>query len=213
MPYKDPEAKRACQRRSSKKPAVRQKRNQYMARYRLTHPRQLSVQSLEKKRARNRMLAKSKRDALRIQEALDPVLKEANTAKRKMYHDGYYAKNQAKLQEKQRVYQQTHPAIIQVNNSRRRARKIGTALNTLTHAEWISIQEAQDHRCAYCGKRYKGRLTQDHITPLSQGGLHTLHNVIGACRSCNSKKYIGPPLNPVQPLLLALVPNKKKKVS
>jgi 5-methylcytosine-specific restriction endonuclease McrA len=75
-------------------------------------------------------------------------------------------------------------------------------VNDLTKDQWLLIQEAQNHRCAYCGRRAKGHLTQDHILALANGGSHTLHNVIGACRPCNSKKHTGPPPVPVQPLLL-----------
>ena len=86
--------------------------------------------------------------------------------------------------------------------------------NDLTHAQWLEIQSAQNHRCAYCGRMARGHLTQDHITPLSKGGSHTLSNVIGACQSCNSAKGARAPLSPVQPLLLTLASkNTKKKVS
>lgn len=36
--------------------------------------------------------------------------------------------------------------------------------NDLTHAQWLEIQSAQNHRCAYCGRMARGHLTQDHIT-------------------------------------------------
>ena len=71
----------------------------------------------------------------------------------------------------------------------------------LTVAEWEDIKTQHNNCCAYCGKPSQ-RLTQDHITPLSKGGAHSLHNVIPACRSCNSRKNVGPPLCQVQPLLL-----------
>lgn len=86
--------------------------------------------------------------------------------------------------------------------AKRRALKMAAPRNDLTHQQWLDIQTAQSHCCAYCGKRCKGRLTQDHITPLIQGGSHTLHNVIAACRSCNSRKGNRAILCPVQPLLL-----------
>ena len=84
---------------------------------------------------------------------------------------------------------------------RRRARKNNAPVNDLTATQWEEIKAAYSHRCVYCGRKMQ-RLTQDHITPLSKGGSHTKSNVVPACRSCNSKKHTGPPLKPIQPLLL-----------
>lgn len=84
---------------------------------------------------------------------------------------------------------------------RRRARLANIAVNNLTSEQWETIKASFDHRCAYCDKKTK-RLEQDHITPIIEGGSHTQSNVVPACRSCNAKKHIGPPLKPVQPLLL-----------
>lgn len=92
-----------------------------------------------------------------------------------------------------------------MDTERRRARKLQAPLNDLILPQWQAIQAMQDHRCYYCGKRCKGKLTQDHILPLSRGGSHTLHNVIAACRSCNCSKHAGPPPKPVQPFLLTAV--------
>lgn len=82
-----------------------------------------------------------------------------------------------------------------------RALKRGAPISDLTAEQWQAIKEAYGHRCVYCGRKMQ-RLTQDHITPLSKGGSHTLQNVVPACQSCNSKKSAGAPLVPVQPLLL-----------
>ena len=109
-------------------------------------------------------------------------------------------------------YRQRHPEAKRAQEARRRARKRGaTGLSDLTHAQWLEIQAAQDHRCYYCGKRRKGKLTQDHIIPVSKGGSHTLHNVIGACGPCNSRKGTKKPPMPVQPLLLTVAPPKQPK--
>ena len=83
-------------------------------------------------------------------------------------------------------------------------------LNDFTPAQWVEIQASWNHRCAYCGKRAKGRLEMDHITPFRKGGSHTASNIVPACRSCNAKKQIGPPLKPVQPVLLTVAATKKK---
>lgn len=145
-------------------------------------------------------------------------------------HKRYYAKNRERLLAKARELdnakrraQGIPPRLILTPEERPERRKAYSSayrsaraqapLNDLTHAQWLEIQVAQDHRCHYCGKRAKGHLTQDHITPLSKGGSHTLHNVIGACRSCNCRKQAGPPLTSVQPLLLTVAPARKRKVS
>ena len=57
----------------------------------------------------------------------------------------------------------------------------------LTSDEWEEIKQQYDYCCAYCGESQKA-LTQDHVKPLSKGGLHTVKNVVPACRTCNSKK-------------------------
>ena len=103
---------------------------------------------------------------------------------------------------RRKIWKQANPDKVRASNQRHKANKLGAAINDFTAAQWCEMQVAFDHRCAYCGKRAKGHLTQDHLTPLSKGGNHTLSNIVPACRSCNSKKYTGPPLKPVQPLLL-----------
>jgi len=85
---------------------------------------------------------------------------------------------------------------------RRRATRAGASRNDFTREQWLLLQETFQHRCAYCGRRAKGHLTQDHVTPLSKGGAHTLNNIVPACQSCNSSKGVKAPLKQVQPLLL-----------
>ena len=169
--------------------------------------------------------------------------REANKEHLQHLHHLYYQANKEQLDAKSKERYATKKAVIIAHNAlyrashlkekhaydtqwrkanpdkrmasqrRRRAMKAGAPLNDLTHAQWLEIQEAQDHRCHYCGQRCKGRLTQDHILPLVKGGSHTLHNVIGACRTCNVKKNINPPPIAVQPLLLTIAPARKRKVS
>ena len=110
-----------------------------------------------------------------------------------------------------------HPERAHAKRRARRARIQGAAVNDLTDQQWEEIQQAYGYRCVYCPpqcwrcQRQKHHLTQDHITPLSQGGNHTVSNIVPACLSCNSKKFKGPPLAPVQPLLLTLAPARKPK--
>lgn len=43
--------------------------------------------------------------------------------------------------------------------------------------------------CMYCGVHHPaGRLTRDHVKPVSRGGLDVWQNVVSACVSCNTRK-------------------------
>jgi hypothetical protein len=110
--------------------------------------------------------------------------------------------NPEKARAHARTQYHNNPAKQAAKDRKRRAHKHHAAINDFTLAQWQEMQAAYDHRCAYCGKRCKGKLTQDHIIPLSKGGNHTKSNIVPACQSCNSKKGTGAPLVPVQPLLL-----------
>jgi 5-methylcytosine-specific restriction endonuclease McrA len=139
--------------------------------------------------------------------------------------DNYYANRESILErmrlrrladpEKAREREQKYRKNAKINGRLRQYRtsKADAPINDLTHAQWLEIQAAQQHRCYYCQKRRKGNLTQDHIVPLSKQGSHTLHNVIGACQSCNSRKGVRPAPIPVQPFLLTMAPAKRQKTS
>jgi len=120
----------------------------------------------------------------------------------------YAATHKTEIAAKNRAYVAAHPAEFKAWNAARRARKANAAVNDLSVAQWEEIKAAYDHRCVYCGQT-KQRLTQDHIVPLVKGGTHTFSNIVPACRSCNSKKHVGPPLVPVQPLLFTLAASRK----
>jgi len=100
------------------------------------------------------------------------------------------------------AYRRRHPEIGHAKQARRRAKLKQAAVNDFTALQWVEMQIIHEHKCVYCHKRCKGKLTQDHLTPLSQGGMHTKSNILPACRSCNSRKNNLLPIKPVQPLLL-----------
>jgi 5-methylcytosine-specific restriction endonuclease McrA len=221
MPYKDPEAKRANSKAhyQANKESILAKNKAYQ------EANHAKVLAYKKAWARAKYRSDPSKDNMRshiyrlthIHEihARERAYYFENLAKAKAKARVYYLEHQEILRNRSTAYRLTHPDAgkayalanpekVRAYGARRRARKAGAPRNDLTPLQWQAIQEVQDHRCAYCGKRCKGRLTQDHILALSQGGSHTLHNVIGACRSCNSRKHTGPPLIPVQPLLLTI---------
>jgi 5-methylcytosine-specific restriction endonuclease McrA len=99
-------------------------------------------------------------------------------------------------------YRKENPEKARAVDQRARAKRTQAPVNDFTAQQWREMQAAYEHRCVYCGKRGKGKLTMDHIQPLSKGGSHTLSNIVPACKSCNSRKQAGPVLAPVQPLML-----------
>ena len=73
-----------------------------------------------------------------------------------------------------------------ITSPQRRALKRG-GKSTLKPKQWLAKVKEYDNHCAYCGMQ-DGKLTQDHIIPLSKGGHHTLANVVPACWPCNRLK-------------------------
>lgn len=80
-----------------------------------------------------------------------------------------------------------HPETAAARRNTRRADQAGAAVNDLSPHEWHWLVEQYDHCCAYCGQ-HSDHLTLDHVIPLSQGGHHTLSNVVPACPTCNARK-------------------------
>jgi 5-methylcytosine-specific restriction endonuclease McrA len=71
--------------------------------------------------------------------------------------------------------------------SKRRKATIRNSIGIQLTGKQVRARFAQfGHRCAYCGER--GELHIEHVIPISQGGTHTLGNVIPACPACNFSK-------------------------
>lgn len=94
----------------------------------------------------------------------------------------YRQEHLAEIQARNREWQRNHPEYDHAKAVRRRG-QIAKPLNPL---DWSKLKAFWGHRCAYC--RRTEPLTQDHITPVSKGGEHTLSNIVPACQSCNSSK-------------------------
>ena len=124
---------------------------------------------------------------------------EAGKANRKRYRAIHLSKSKQKVRE----WQKNNPDRVQQHSARRRAWKATAPINDFSAEQWQELLRAFENACAYCELKNL-KLTVDHITPLSKGGSHTLHNIVPVCKSCNSTKHDGPPLKPVQPLLLTI---------
>jgi 5-methylcytosine-specific restriction endonuclease McrA len=137
------------------------------------------------------------------QEAVEEVRqwRLANPGRRNKQERERYAIHPEIYNQRNHKYRQAHPEIGRAACQRRDARIRGASICDFTIKQWVEMKIAYGHRCAYCHRKMK-RLERDHITPLSKGGAHTRANIVPACRSCNASKNAGPPLKPVQPLLL-----------
>lgn len=72
--------------------------------------------------------------------------------------------------------------------AKRRAQKKASSVSAFTAADWRACLEAFANACAYCGEGLGGSPTMDHFVPLSKGGAHGIHNIMPACRRCNTRK-------------------------
>lgn len=124
----------------------------------------------------------------------------------------YRAANPERIKATQAVWSKEHPEHNQVRAARRRARLAGS-ISDMSAAQRKEIKAHYHYRCVYCRKKFTSKnLHLDHITPVIKQGPDTLWNYVPACKSCNSKKKDGPPLTPVQPLLLTIALPKRRKL-
>lgn len=71
------------------------------------------------------------------------------------------------------------------HQANRRAWKAGSG-GVVTEQDWIDVMKILGTKCLKCGS--EGQMTQDHIIPLSKGGIHHPSNLQPLCRSCNEIK-------------------------
>jgi 5-methylcytosine-specific restriction endonuclease McrA len=148
--------------------------------------------------ARNRAYWHTNKEKLKAKNA---AWRAANKDKLKRDKAAYYAAHQEETKKKVKEYATRNPERARSWSKKKKALRRGAPDADFTAAQWELLKAQYKHCCAYCGNKVQ-ELTQDHITPLSKGGRHTLSNIVPACRTCNSKKNAGDPLKPVQPLLL-----------
>jgi 5-methylcytosine-specific restriction endonuclease McrA len=84
--------------------------------------------------------------------------------------------------------------VVKAIRKRRREQIIVQNDQTITPDYIVSIF-AKAKSCPYCGKKMsdvsgntKDVKTLDHLIPIKKGGLHSRHNTIVCCHSCNSRK-------------------------
>lgn len=90
-----------------------------------------------------------------------------------------------------RQYKQSEKGRIAMANYNHRRRAL-TRSGHISLSDWHNIVAGQGGRCFYCLAVFTAttKPTQDHVIPLSRGGVHEASNIVAACLLCNRKKGI-----------------------
>lgn len=151
--------------------ANREKRRETERRYREKHPEQ--TQAIQERR-KPKIRAWLKAD------------REANPEKYHARFTEWHEKNSDYNRDRKLAWIEANPDAHSAQINRRRARLMAAEGEGVSPQQWKAIMADYGRCCAYCAR--PGRLTMDHVIPLSNGGTHDIHNVVPACRSCNSSK-------------------------
>jgi 5-methylcytosine-specific restriction endonuclease McrA len=170
----------------------------------------LQAEQLRRDRNREGIRASARESARRSRASNPEKHRAACRATRAKHQAKYAASHKLYRQRRAEFIKQLHrdwlaknPEHKRVSGARRRAQKANALSNDFTAKEWRALCKAMGYRCAYCGRKFTlKKLTQDHITPLSRGGSHTLANILPACLDCNLRKHTKDVPCPVQPFLL-----------
>lgn len=106
------------------------------------------------------------------------------------------AANPEKERQSQREYHKRHPERRRMAKQVRRARKRNAVVgDTKAIAAWErGWRKKKTHTCHWCKKTTRtSECHADHVQALSNGGAHSLDNLVVSCAKCNQKKNNKPP--------------------
>lgn len=95
----------------------------------------------------------------------------------------YRKKYPDKKAELDKQYRLAHPEKDVRYRHKRRAMKLNNGTFTVTDKD---LKKIYNSPCIYCGSLYK--ITNEHVMPLSRGGVDGIGNLASACLSCNTSK-------------------------
>lgn len=175
----------AYSREHNKKPEVRERRRQRDW-FRYHHTIKTNPVLLEKEQERKREY-NGREDVKAALRERSKAWAQANPERVRSNQKRWKEENRDRARVYWRAYYQTPYGRMchRLQQCKRRAAIKGSEC-TLTGKQWDAIHEAWGGRCAYCGTTV--HITVDHVVPIMRGGAHASHNVVPACRSCNSRK-------------------------
>lgn len=133
------------------------------------------------------------------------MCRECNKAYSRAYHAEHRDEENERSRERAKEYYKEHKEHVSAymkeywsqrperwrdihrNEEKRRRARMKQLPATFTAQDWKDALHEFSGACAYCGET--GKLTQDHITPISKGGAYTKGNILPACFRCNRSKH------------------------
>lgn len=113
---------------------------------------------------------------------LDREYGRANRDKNNEASRRYRLNNPDKARETQRKQALKHPERGKIRQARRRALVRQNGVFLVTEKD---VAKMLNKPCAYCGAE---SVHIDHVIPIARGGVHSVGNLVGACRRCNLRK-------------------------
>lgn len=107
-----------------------------------------------------------------------------NKERKKIYDFEYRQINKERIAIVSRKYHVLNRQGARDAAHRRRANKVNNGAFKIYKKELLKIYNSP---CFYCGSNEK--IEADHIIPISRGGIHSVGNLISACKSCNGSKH------------------------
>jgi 5-methylcytosine-specific restriction endonuclease McrA len=121
------------------------------------------------------------------------LYRETNREKVRERNRLYREANPEKVREWQRLYCEANPEKVRERDRHRRAIKARATFPGLPRTTSLAValrRQLFNNSCAYCGG--PGPFHDDHVEPLSRGGLDTPTNLVPACARCNLSKHAKP---------------------
>lgn len=119
--------------------------------------------------------------------ASDAAYYAANKEKATAYALKWSRANRENVNRRNAEYKKRNPQQVLDQSHRRRARKLGSSSLIVASQDLTRLKRRFGGRCAYCGNG--GKMTIDHVVPLSRGGSHSIGNLLPACQPCNFSKH------------------------
>jgi|688.fasta_scaffold182956_2 5-methylcytosine-specific restriction endonuclease McrA len=97
-----------------------------------------------------------------------------------------YRKEREHRLEYSKQYQKDNPHVPKRAKRKRKSRMAGVGVLHISAKDWNRLVARHHGKCFYCGA--SGRMSMDHVVPISRDGRHSIGNVLPACITCNSSK-------------------------